>query len=215
MAKIFNKKFIFAVIVGLSLANSFVVSSSQAQEVKIPVPADKSTHKVIGITYSSSLNSSSTTGQVEQDERGTNYASFSVSAIDPLTANFTNTMLLSTEGETYFTNTFQIESPQTTPAELSLPLCQPSSALVSQTVSKRAAFESLIDARVRRRQNATNRIAELLTPDLLDRLDRLEKTFGFRYQAPLSKDTPSLELNHRVDQILHALRQFQFYREKS
>jgi len=199
---------------GLLILAPGSVAIAQGPEAQLPIPAERSTDRVIGITFSTRGEVSSRTGEVVVDQHGNTLASYPLTSSELQSGTFTSAMLLSSEGSTYFTPTYQTKSPVSGPASLTLPLCQPSSQLVSQSQSRRAAFESLIEVRVKRRENARQRTRQLLDIDTLDRLNRLEQTFGFRYSEPISADLPALELNHRVDQILHSLRQFRYYRDQ-
>jgi len=199
---------------GLTILVPASAATAQGPEAQLPIPAERSSDRVIGITFSTRGEVSSRTGEVIFDQQENTLATYPLSSSELQSGTFTSAMLLSSEGTTYFTPTYQTKSPVSGPASLTLPLCQPSSQLVSQSQSRRAAFESLIDVRIKRRENARQRISQLLDIDTLDRLSRLEQTFGFRYSEPLSADLPPLELNHRIDQILHSLRQFRYYRDQ-
>lgn len=102
-------------------------------------------------------------------------------------------------------------------AELSDPrtlvsLCTPESVSINIAQTQAQTLQSLAEVRERRVSLAQKKLKTIHTPELIDRLKKLESNFGFTYKNELSINLEPEELSKRLDELYHAILRYKHYR---
>ena len=58
------------------------------------------------------------------------------------------------------------------------------------------------------------KLKEVETPELMKRLQKLERNFGFSYNEELSIDLEPEILSKRLDELFYAIKRYKFYRSQ-
>jgi hypothetical protein len=129
------------------------------------------------------------------------------SAIGPDTT--VSAVVLSAKGEVVFGNVKPVLGAELDLSLTSIPLCPPEQVSIAALSSQVSLLEELHRIRQKRRDQAKAQAAQLLSEDLLERLQKLERGFGLARETPLSADLPPLELVDRLSRLNDALRSWE------
>lgn len=77
-----------------------------------------------------------------------------------------------------------------------------------------ALLESLVEIRGQRRKLLQNKIGELLSAGLAERLHRIEAGFGLQQAEAINQDMNPAELIDRLSRVLHSVQSYQVNREQ-
>lgn len=122
----------------------------------------------------------------------------------PSASPFATAYLLTADNEIVFGDIRLVSAADSSESFWRIPICSP-----DQTATKTQMplpeqlnyLESLLQVRAKKRDVAQKLLAEKLTPELLSRLQKLEKGFGTNAELALSADLSALEIVERLSRL--------------
>lgn len=118
-------------------------------------------------------------------------------------------ILFGPDGEAAFGDVKMIHDSVSTKSFYSLQECNNEPVVPEGLNQQVGLLESLVAIRVARREGHQLRLKKALEGNFVEKLKRLEKGFGLRYNTPLSENLNSFELVDRLSRLSNAIKNYQ------
>jgi hypothetical protein len=158
------------------------------------------------------INGTTTTQKIEatfkrgRGERLT--VSFPVREAETKEGAMATALVIAEDGVMAFGEMKPIGTPDQRAVASDIPDCPPEKLVTTGLEGQLGLLESLLEVRTARRANSQQRLREILTPELVAKLAKLEKGFGLARPSALSANLPPLEVHERSVRISAALKGF-------
>ena len=185
---------------------SLILSSTlQAESNKLHFSFPASFDPISGVGFLMSASGTKTIYPIEVASKdGVVVAGFSVDKKDLPSDAMASVAVFSSEGQIEVSK-IQSASRITLPR---LQQCPQKQAVQIEPQSQLGVLQSLVAIRTARRDTARQKIDQMLTPALLERLIKLEKGLGLTSEPPLSSSLPALALRDRLHHLLQAVKNY-------
>jgi hypothetical protein len=180
-------------------------SALQAETNRLHFSFPASFEPISGVGFLMSSSGTKTIYPIEvASKEGIVVAGFSVDKKDLPADAMASVAVFSSEGQIEVSK-IQSTSRITLPK---LPQCPAKQNVQVEPQSQLGVLQSLVSIRTARRDTARQKIDQLLTPALLERLIKLEKGLGLTSEPPLSSALPALALRDRLHHLLQAVKNY-------
>jgi hypothetical protein len=122
-------------------------------------------------------------------------------------------LVVSDKGEVVFGNVRPVLGTELDAALATIPLCSDDQVNTAALSGQLSLLEELYRIRVKRRDEHKNKAARILSGNLLERLQKLERGFGLAREKELSADLTAFELLDRVSRLRDALKNWEKKKE--
>jgi len=200
-------------ILGLCSAAAVIHSSPELalaadETVAVEVDAPFEPVSAVGLI----MNGTTTTQKIDATfKRGRGdrlTVSFPVREAETRDGAMATALVIAEDGVMAFGEMKPIGTPDQRAVANDIPDCPPEKVVTVGLEGQLGLLESLLEVRSARRANSQQRLRELMTPELVAKLAKLEKGFGLSRSTPLAPDLPPLEVHERAVRIIAALKGF-------
>lgn len=188
----------------------FCVSALRAEEIEINVHTAEEPKAALGIFFAS--------GKVVQ-QPNTSFERISPEIVVvrmpyefsklPSATPFATAYVLTDSDEVVFGDVRLVSAADPVDSFFRIPVCAADKTRTKAEIplpEQLNYLESLLQVRIKKREVAQQVLRDTMTPDLLTRLQKLEKGFGLEASVPLSADLSGLELVERLSRLIDAIK---------
>lgn len=122
---------------------------------------------------------------------------------------YATAVLFGPDGESAFGDVKLITDSLSTKSFYNMPECSSDAQIPEGLNQQVGLLESLVAIRVARREGHLLRLDKIFDSEFIEKLKRLEKGFGLRYNKALSKELTSFELVDRLSRLSNAIKNYQ------
>jgi hypothetical protein len=179
--------------------------SASAQSNKITIPLNANFDPISGIAFLMSESGTKSIFPVDINKTN-NKVEVSFSVEEKLTKNnvFVNAAVFSSDGQVVVSKTISLSRAQLA----DLKKCADNKKVAIDNQNEIGVLQSLVSIRQTRKDTALAKIKQLMTPELLLKLSKLESGLGLQTTPELSSDMSPLVLRDRLYLLLQALKNY-------
>jgi hypothetical protein len=199
---------VFSLLFSTSLG---LAQTPAAGEVAVLVRAAFTPMQAVGIVFDAEGIREISETKISQTAQGDYRIDFSLPPEARIgTGQLLSALVLSEEGEKAYGVVTPLDGGVVN-AVLVTPACEQKVSSSLAVAGQYALLESLVDVRLARRKYSLEKIQSMMSAPWFEKVQRIEKGFGFVHDRPLSPELNPAELNERLFHILRAIESYRLY----
>ena len=211
-----KSKILAALLINVGLAVCFgpVVQAEKGAQAVIDIPASLTPARAVGLVLTNNGTTQVEKAKFVNNGKGIITVTFPYSLAKVKGEAYASAMVQSESGDYAFGPVRRLGVPGSEISLMGRPNCSPP-PVNPGLASHIALLEQLVTKRSDRRVNRETVLKDQLSGELLKKLQRYEKGFGFNYKNELSPTLNPVELSFRLDRILDTLKLLKLRREQN
>lgn len=182
---------------------------AQARTVEVHVPTNMAVTNAVGLLMTGGRTIQKAVASMNQLAEDVLVVTFPYDAAELDGESFASALVVGAEGEVRYGEVKLVAGNLTSKSFLTLPECPAKEVSKLIGHDQTGLIESLVEIRAARREAHQLRISTTMQGAFLEKLQRLEKGFGFLYAKKLAPDLPPTELADRLSRLTNAIKNYQ------